>query len=229
MKVNLFEEMQLLATSYNFDYILNGLLLTFGLAFGILLVSFVIGVCLALLKTYGSKILSRIITIYVEIFRNTPILLWIFICFVFMPFSSKFLRAASGLCLVSAAAICEMVRGGLNAIPKGQIEAGRSQGLNLIQIIRIIVFPQAFRRIIPNLINQMISVFKDTSFLGQVSIAEFLYCTKKIMATANVSTGHAVLPIDVFIMFGFAALVYLIINSILSAIARSAQKKLIAH
>ncbi len=229
MNVNLFEEIKLLATSYNLDYIFKGLLLTFELAFGILLVSFVIGVCLALLKTYAGKIPAKIITVYVEIFRNTPILLWIFICFIFMPFSSKLLRASSGLCLVSAAAICEMVRGGLNAIPKGQIEAGRSQGLNMLQIITIIIFPQCFRRIIPNLINQMISVFKDTSFLGQVSIAEFLYCTKKVMATANVSTGHAVLPMDVFIMFGFAALVYLVINSLLSALARTAQKKLIAH
>ncbi|MCQ2536921.1 MAG: amino acid ABC transporter permease [Lachnospiraceae bacterium] len=229
MNINIFEEIRLLATSYNLDYIFKGLLLTFELAFGILLVSFFLGVCLALLKTYGGKIPEKIITVYVEIFRNTPILLWIFICFIFMPFNSKLLRASSGLCLVSAAAICEMVRGGLNAIPKGQLEAGRSQGLNLIQIIVIIIFPQAFRRIIPNLINQMISVFKDTSFLGQVSIAEFLYCTKKIMATANVSTGHAVMPMDVFIMFGFAALIYLVINSILSAIARTAQKKLIAH
>ncbi len=229
MNVNLFEEIKLLATSYNLDYIFKGLLLTFELAFGILLVSFVIGVCLALLKTYDGKNPTKIITVYVEIFRNTPILLWIFICFIFMPFSSKLLRASSGLCLVSAAAICEMVRGGLNAIPKGQIEAGRSQGLNMLQIITIIIFPQCFRRIIPNLINQMISVFKDTSFLGQVSIAEFLYCTKKVMATASVSTGHAVLPMDVFIMFGFAALVYLVINSLLSALARTAQKKLIAH
>lgn len=227
--MNLWEEIQLIFTKYNINYIFGGLMLTFRLAFGILAVSFVIGTILALLKTYGGKIPSRLVTIYVEIFRNTPMLLWLFVCFIAMPFSNKVLRAASGLTFVSSASICEMVRGGLNSISKGQIEAGKSQGLNSLQIIRIIVLPQCIRRIIPNLINQMVSVFKDTSFFGQVAVAEFLYCTKKIMGTASVYTGHAILSQDVFIMFGFAAIVYFVINSILSALARFAQKKLIAH
>lgn len=220
------EDIKLIFNASNNKFLLDSLLLTFKFAFGILVVSFVLGVILALLKTYGGKIFSAIVTVYVEIFRNTPMLLWLCVCFVALPFSDKYIRAASGLTLVSTAAICEIVRGGLNAIHKGQIEAGHSQGLNTLQIVWIIVLPQCIRRIVPNLINQMVSVLKDTSYFGQIAMAEFLYTVKRTMATSTVYTGHSVTAMDVFIMFGFAALVYLVINICLSGIARAADRKL---
>ena len=74
----------------------------------------------------------------------------------------------------STATICEIVRGGLNSIDRGQIEAGHSQGLSTFQVMYAIVLPQCLRRVVPNFINQTISVFKDTSFLWQVAIPEFL-------------------------------------------------------
>ncbi len=220
------EDMKLIFNAANNKYLLDSLILTFKFAFGILAVSFVLGVILALLKTYGGKIFSAIVTVYVEIFRNTPMLLWLCVCFIALPIPNKYVRAASGLTLVSTAVICEIVRGGLNSIHKGQIEAGRSQGLNTLQIVWIIVLPQCIRRIVPNLINQMVSVLKDTSYFGQIAMAEFLYTVKRTMATSTVYTGHSVTAMDVFIMFGFAALVYLVINICLSGIARVADRKL---
>ena len=171
--------MKLIFNAANNKYLLDSLILTFKFAFGILVVSFVLRVILALLKTYGGKIFSAIVTIYVEIFRNTSMLLWLCVCFIALPIPNKYVRAASGLTLVSTAVICEIVRGGLNSIHKGQI-----------------------------------------------ATAEFLYTVKRTMATSTVYTGHSVTAMDVFIMFGFAALVYLMINICLSGIARVADRKL---
>ena len=72
----------------------------------------------------------------------------------------------------------------------------------------------------PNFINQIISVFKDTSFLGQVAIPEFLYSSRRILGTANKYTGHGIEARDAFIIFGVAALVYFVINLLLSSVLR---------
>lgn len=224
--MDIWKEITLIFTATNIQYLLKGLLLTFELAAGIIFFSLIFGTVFALLKTYGGKLAAAIVTVYTEVFRNTPGLLWICVCFVVMPFRNQIIRAASGLVLVSSAVICEIVRGGLNSVAKGQVEAGLSQGLNTFQIVYAIILPQCFRRIIPNLINQTISVFKDTSYVGQVAIAEFLYCTKKVMSTSNLYTGHGIVAQDSFIMFGMAAIVYLVINLMLSSLIRYVQAKM---
>ena len=219
--MELLNECRLLFTSVTVPPLLNGLLLSFKLAGGILLASLVAGTILALLKTYAGKIIGAVVTIYVEIFRNTPILFWITVCFIALPVGNQYIRASAGLFRASTATICEIVRGGLNSIGKGQIEAGKSQGLSRLQIIYAIILPQCLRRVVPNLINQTISVFKDTSFFGQVAIMEFLYCSRKLLGTANKYTGHGIGAMDAFIIFGAAAAVYFIINLLLSTIMRA--------
>ena len=221
--MEIINECKMLFTSVTVPTLLKGLLLSFELAGGILLSSLVVGTIFALLKTYGGKLLGAIVTIYVEIFRNTPILFWITVCFIAMPVGNQYIRASAGLFLVSTATICEIVRGGLNSIGKGQIEAGKSQGFSKMQIIYAIVLPQCLRRVIPNLINQTISVFKDTSFFGQVAIMEFLYCSRKLLGTANKYTGHGIGALDAFIIFGVAAAVYFIINLLLSSVMRAVE------
>ena len=213
-------EFQMLYTSTTCSLLLKALLLSFELAGGILITSFFAGTILALVKTYLGKFLGRLVTAYVEIFRNTPILFWIFVCYIAMPFGNQYVRAASGMFFASTATICEIVRGGLNAIPHGQIEGGMSQGLNTFQIMYTIVLPQCLRSVVPNFINQIISVFKDTSFLGQVAIPEFLYSSRRILGTANKYTGHGIEARDAFIIFGVAALVYFVINLLLSSVLR---------
>lgn len=215
-----FTEIQLLFNHVTVPTLLRALLLSFELAGGIFLASFCAGTVLACLKTYVGKIFGRIVTVYVEIFRNTPILFWILVCYVAFPLGNQYIRAASGMFFVSTATICEIVRGGLNSIDRGQIEAGYSQGLGNFQIMYAIVLPQCIRRVVPNLINQIISVFKDTSFLGQVAIPEFLYCCRQILGTANKYTGHGIEARDAFIIFGMAAIVYFIINFLLSSLFR---------
>lgn len=218
--MEILNEFRLLYTSVTVPTLLQGLLLSFKLAGGILLTSLLAGTILALLKTYAGRLFGMLVTIYVEIFRNTPILLWITVCFIALPVGNQYIRAAAGLFLVSTATICEIVRGGLNSIGRGQIEAGKSQGLSRLQIIYAIILPQCLKRVVPNLINQTISVFKDTSFFGQVAIMEFLYCSRKLLGTANKYTGHGIGATDAFIIFGVAAAVYFVINLLLSTLMR---------
>lgn len=219
------EEISLLFTSYNISYILAGLGLTLVVAAVTLLGGTLLGTVLALWNTYGGRF-GKIAAVIVEIFRNTPLLLWIFVAIAAVPLPSILSRALVATVIFNAAIISEIIRGGLNSIPKGQIEAGRSQGFGFVQIMIYIILPQTFRRIIPTLTSQCITIIKDTSYLAQIGVAELMFVIKKLMSTANTFTGHSITAQDVFILFGTAAVIYFVINFGLSAAVRKMQKKI---
>ena len=210
--------------SYNVKYLLGGLGITLGVAAVTVVLSLIFATILGLMRTYGG-ITKKIASIYIEIFRNTPLLLWIFICFIFAPFPTQMMRATSAMVLFTSAVMAEIIRGGLNAVDKGQMEAGKSQGFNFFQIIIYIILPQCFRKIIPTLLSQVITTIKDTSYLAQVAIADLMYRSKYLMSTASKYTGHSVTAGDVFLLFGLAAVIYFVINFSLSLIVRRLQKK----
>ena len=185
----------------------------------------ILGTILALFNNYG-KWSSKIAAVIVEIFRNTPVLLWVFVAIAAVPLPSILSRALVATVVFNAAIISEIIRGGLNAIPKGQIEAGRSQGFNFFQIMIYIILPQTFRKIIPTLTSQSITIIKDTSYLAQIGVAELMFTVKKLMSTANTFTGHPITAQDVFILFGTAAIIYFAINFGLSVAVRKMQKKM---
>lgn len=219
------EELALIFTNYNVSYILAGLATTLFIAVVTLLGGTLLGTVLALFNTYG-KWTGKIASVIVEIFRNTPLLLWVFVAIAAVPLPSLLSRALVATVIFNAAIISEIIRGGLNSIPKGQIEAGRSQGFSLFQIMIYIVLPQTFRRIIPTLTSQAITIIKDTSYLAQIGIAELMFVIKKLMSTANTFTGHPIAAQDVFILFGTAAVIYFVINFSLSVAVRKMQKKM---
>lgn len=103
------------------------------------LISIVFGTILGLLRNYERRVLGKIAAVYIEIFRNTPLLLWIMICFVMLSGGTPIIRGALGLTLYTSAVIAEIVRGGLNSIPQGQFEAAASQGFGFIQTLRYII------------------------------------------------------------------------------------------
>ena len=209
--------------------------------FGILL-----GSILALVRNYcnrgRNKIFRWIATVYIEIFRNTPLLLWIFICLVFCPCPSflnrkmfgltsaadvKLLfKAAVALVLFTSSVIAEIIRGGLNSVAEGQFEAGHSQGFHTVQIMIYIVLPQAFRNVVPTLLSQVITTIKDSSYLANVAVIELMARTKQIMSAANRYNGTNTINVsDVFVLFGFACMIYFIINYTLSCVVRTMQKR----
>ena len=228
-----------------FIYVMKGVAFTVILSVVAVLFGILFGSILAMVRNYcngrGNRVFKWIATIYIEIFRNTPLLLWIFICLVFCPCPAflehkmwglssaevKLLfKTAVALVLFTSSVIAEIVRGGLNSVAPGQFEAGHSQGFSTVQIMLYIVLPQAFKNIVPTLLSQVITTIKDSSYLANVATIELMSRVKKLLSSAHRYNGlNTVNVSDVFILFGFACVIYFIINFTLSCIVRSMQKR----
>lgn len=203
----------------NAIFLANGLLLTIEIAVLTIICSIVFGTILAVARNYDSGVLKKISTVYIEIVRNLPILLWIFAIRFLVPGNHLFLGILA-LTIFQSAIIGEIVRGGLNAIPKGQIESAESQGFSFFGMLSYIILPQCFRHIIPALLSQMITIVKDTSLLWVVAIEEF---TGKSM----ILMGSCVNTVQVFSIYAFMAFIYFTINFSLSLSVRNRVKNMI--
>jgi aspartate/glutamate/glutamine transport system permease protein len=124
--------------------------------------------------------------------------------------------AIVALTIFESAMLSEIIRSGLNSIDKGQIEAGRSSGLNYIQTLSYIVMPQALRRMVPPIVSQFISLLKDTSLAVVIALPDLLHNGQILYA----QTGSGVTPI-----FTIVALMYFIVNFTLSRVARRLELK----
>lgn len=203
-------------TPDNVTFLLEGIAMTLRFAIINVLFSFVLGLVLALMRNYGGKILSGFVMIYVEVFRNTPLLLWLLfarfsltIAFGLEPYSAVVFMF---VCFF-ASIICEQIRSGFNSISKGQFEAAASQGFNFAQALLYIVIPQAIKKVIPQLLSTLITIIKDTSYLSTIAIADFMYQARAIMA--NYAAVEDKIAIYIIIVF-----VYFIINFTLSCLVR---------
>ncbi len=226
-------------------FLMQGVLFTLIISVSAVFFSIVIGTVLALMRNYcagkNTGILKAVSVIYIEMFRNTPLLFWIFICVVFCPVpgfldrqmfglssvNNKLLfKAAVALILYTSGVIAEIVRGGLNSVAHGQVEAGQSQGFSMLQIMWYIVLPQTFRAIVPTLLSQVITTIKDSSFLANVAVIELMARAKQVLSAANRYNGlNSINVSDVFVLFGVAAAIYFVINFSLSLTVRSMQKR----
>ena len=183
--------MKSVLTAENLSYMLGGMKLTLEIAVCASVIAILLGTVLALAKTYckgKTGFLNIIATIYVEIFRCTPQLLWI-LMFRFCVKGGGFNLGVISLSVVSAPYICEIVRGGLNNISKGQFEAGYSQGYSFFKILRFIILPQAFRAVIPSMMSQVVSIIKSTSLLASINIFEYLFTCNTVMVNATSLSG----------------------------------------
>ena len=240
----LINSLQMLTNPAIFIYILKGVAFTLVISVVAVLIGLVWGSILAMVRNYCHrgvmKIFKWLAIAYIEIFRNTPLLLWIFICLVFCPspdFPAMFglssvnvtllFKASVALILFTSSVIAEIVRGGLNSVDSGQIEAGHSQGFHTVQIMIFIVLPQAYKNIIPTLLSQVITTIKDSSYLANVAVIELMARTKQILSTAYMYNGTGTVNVsDVFVLFGCAMAIYFIINFTLSCVVRSMQKRM---
>jgi len=242
---NLKGSISIITNSAVLIYILKGVLFTLIISVTAVLLGLVLGSFLALLRNYCNKGFPRVFkwlaTAYIEIFRNTPLLLWLFICLVFCPCPSFLEKKMFGLSsaevkllfktvialiLFTSSVIAEIVRGGLNSVTQGQFEAGHSQGFHTVQIMWYIVLPQAYRNIVPTLLSQVITTVKDSSYLANVATIELMSRVKKLLSSAHRYNGlNTVNVSDVFVLFGLACLIYFVINFSLSCIVRSMQDK----
>ncbi|MYB00543.1 amino acid ABC transporter permease [Candidatus Poribacteria bacterium] len=166
----------------------GGLLLTLILAAVGIVVCFPLGVLLALGRRSQLPAIKWVSTIYIETIRGVPLVTILFmgsIIFpIFMPGDfqlDKVIRAMIALTLFSAAYMAENVRGGLQAIPQGQIEAAQAVGLTYPKTMLFIVLPQALRSVIPAIVGQFISLFKDTSLVTIVGLQDLLGIARSIL------------------------------------------------
>jgi general L-amino acid transport system permease protein len=166
----------------------GGLMVTLILAVGGIALSFPIGVILALGRRSSLPVVKWFSIIFIEVVRGVPLIGILFLSSVTLPLFlpqdvrvDLLLRALVGMTLFSAAYMAENVRGGLAAIPPGQEEAAKALGLNNFQITILIILPQALRAVIPPIVGQFISLFKDTTLASGVAVLEFLAIGRSIV------------------------------------------------
>ncbi|WP_414623999.1 amino acid ABC transporter permease [Calothrix sp. CCY 0018] len=165
----------------------NGLLLTLLMAAISIVLSFPIGILLALGRTSDLPVVKWFSILYIEIIRGLPLIGILFLAQVMLPLFlpirlDRVLRGVAGLILFSAAYMAENVRGGLQSVPRGQVEAAKVLGLNPALVLLLIVLPQALRAVIPAIVGQFIGLFKDTSLLSLVGLLELTGIARSILA-----------------------------------------------
>lgn len=186
----------------------GGLLVTLTLSFVGIVVSLPLGILLALGRRSKMPVISMICTVFIEIVRGIPLITVLFMASVMLPLFmppgmtvDKFLRALIGVSLFASAYMAEVVRGGLQAIPKGQSEGADSLGLGYWQKMRLIVLPQALKLVIPGIVNTFIGMFKDTSLVSIISMFDLLGIVRQNFSDGN--WASPVTPLTGLVFAGF--------------------------
>ncbi len=159
----------------------GGLLVTLIIAVVGIAGSLPLGILLALARQSALPVVRGIAVVFIELWRGVPLITVLFMASVMLPLFlpqgmnvDKLLRALVGVTLFSAAYMAEVVRGGLNAIPRGQIEAAKALGLGYWQTTLLVVLPQALKKMIPGIVNTFISLFKDTTLVLVIGMFDLL-------------------------------------------------------
>ncbi|HFH8069501.1 TPA: amino acid ABC transporter permease [Streptococcus agalactiae] len=205
-------------TLTNILFLLQGFGLTLYISFISILLSMFFGTLLAIMRNSKNPIWKLIASIYIEFVRNVPNLLWIFI--IFLVFQMKSVSAGiTSFTIFTSAALAEIIRGGLNGVDKGQTEAGLSQGFTYLQVFIIIIFLQAFRKMLPAIISQFVTVIKDTSLLYSVIAIQEIFGKSQILMGRYFEAGQ------VFTLYAIITAVYFITNFIISSFSRKLSKR----
>jgi len=166
----------------------GGLMLTLILAISGIVLSFPLGVLLALGRRSSLPVIRTFCVLYIELIRGVPLVTVLFMGALLLPLFlpggesiDALVRATIAVTLFSAAYLAENVRGGLQAIPKGQVEAARALGLNVFQTTLLITLPQALRAVVPVLVGQFIALFKDTSLVVIIGLVDLLGAAQNIV------------------------------------------------
>ena len=191
---------------------------------------FPLGILLALGRASSYKLIKLISTLYIEVIRGAPLVAWLLLAWFVLP---KFLpnlfglsdlnivvRAMIVLSLFASAYIAEVIRGGLQSIPRGQEEASFALGMNSISTTIFIVLPQAIKIVIPTVVSTFIAIFKDTSLVFILAITDLLRIGRLIPEQQQAFFGKSIESLCV------VALLFWIVSLVLSQISRTIEKKL---
>ncbi len=212
-------QLDLSVVTRNLPLFLTGVFLTCEISLFAIILGLLIGILAAAARTSRFKILHAIGAVYVEVFRNTPLLIQIFIIFFGLPGLgiklSPYVSGLTALVLYVGAYNTEVIRAGLEAIPRGQMEAAESLGLTGIQTFLYIILPQAFRISLPALGNNWVALVKNSSLVSVIGMVELTWVASDLNA----------LTFRSFELFGAATVFYLILIFILTNIQNFVEKR----
>lgn len=205
----------------NLPALMSGLYKTILITFASLFFAFVLGILLGMMRNSENSVLSSIALVYIDLMRGLPLLVLAFFIYFGIPQMTgiKFATPIAGILtlgLNAAAYIAEIVRGGIQAIPVGQMEAGRSLGLSKKTAMRKIILPQALKVMVPSFINQFVITLKDTSILSIIGLVE-LTQTGRIIIARTYQSG------SIWLIVG---LIYVILITILTKISNRLEREL---
>ena len=208
----------------------GGLLLTLMLTVVGIAASFPLGVLLALGRRSSLPVVKGFSIAYIELIRGVPLITVLFMALIMLPLFlppgvrvDTVVRVMVAITLFSAAYLAENVRGGLQAVPQGQVEAARALGLNVFQITSLIVLPQALRAVIPAIVGQFISLLKDTSLVAIVGLIDLLGIAGAVIEQPAWQTVTGGVQREVLL---FAAFIYWVFCFTIARISRHLEDRL---
>ncbi len=208
------------AVRHGLPYLLQGAGLTVLISAAAMVLAIVLGLLLAVLTQARVAAARALVAAYVEAFRNTPLLIQIFIVYFGLPQLglrlSPFLSGLSALVLYAAAYNTEIFRAGLEAVPFGQHEAARSIGLSGAQALRYVIVPQAMRIAFPALGNNLVSLVKNSSLVSTIGMVELMFVANDISFNNFRS----------FEIYGAAAVLYVVLVLSLTRLLHLAERRL---
>ena len=205
------------------NILIPGLTMTIPLTIISFAIAMVIAIITALVQFAGIKVLKEIARFYVWVVRGTPLLVQLFVVFYGLPnigiLIDPFPAAVIVFSINEGADSAETIRAALEAVPRGQMEAGECVGMTYLQIIRRIVLPQALRIAFPPLSNSLIAMVKDTSLAANITVTEMFMATQRIVARTYE-------PLALYIEVG---LIYLLFCTVLTRLQRIGERRLGAY
>jgi His/Glu/Gln/Arg/opine family amino acid ABC transporter permease subunit len=204
----------------NWDLFARGLATTLFLCGVALPAGFILGTCVAWVQLRGGRVAGAIALAYVEIIRNIPFLILVFLLFFALPFFGlrlgPFVTSIVALTAYASAYFAEILRGGIQSISKGQIEGGYALGLRYGLVFRKILLPQIIGYILPAATNLTISLIKESAVLSVITVSEMTYMAQNVI-------GKTFAPVEVF---AFLALVYWALTAILAAFSSAMERRM---
>lgn len=211
---------------------IDGMIVTVVLSLMTVFLGSIIGLVATFLQQSQKKSLKAVANIYTQVIRGTPLLVQLYIWLYGLPLigislptlpflgdvygSREFLTAVVALSINSGAYICELLRGGLESIDKGQMEAGRSLGLSQKETMKSVIIPQAIRVVLPGLGNEFIAMIKESSIVSVVGIFDVMY-TSNIVKAATYSIFEPLIIV---------AIIYFFLTYSLTGIMKQLEKRL---
>jgi general L-amino acid transport system permease protein len=204
----------------------GGMLLTLALAVSGIVLSFPLGVLLAIGRQSSYPVIKGFSILYIEIVRGVPLVTVLFSAQILLPIFlpegmtiERVVRAMVGFIAFTAAYLAEVVRGGLQSVGRGQSEAAKAIGLNTFQMLWLIILPQAIRNVIPAIVGQFISLFKDTSLVAIVGLLDLAGIANSVISQQQfLGLGNEVLV--------FIAAIYLVCCYVMTYASRQLEKRL---